>query len=371
MKIRKMKLKFLAIAVFFMLSNAAIGQNKLGIGDQAPAVKYSKWIKGEPVKSLDGDQLYILEFWATWCGPCKLAMPHLTKLQEEYKGIATFIGVGVLEQVPKDQPYETSLPAVEKFVKGNNTNMGYSVIADNNERFMANNWLKAAGENGIPSTFIVKNNKILWIGHPNSLDTVLLKIFNSTYDMAAFKASFERKADAGRKQAAEMVALFKPIEDAIKAKEFDKAFGLMDKLAAEKPDFKGLIPRMKFGTLLMEVSEEKAIEFVKEWQKEYKNAPALVLGDIYNKDKFAKSTYLWAAQNFIDSKIDPNTNPLILSALASCFAKGGDLKNAVFYQEKAVELAKKVAKDGSMVGTINNDTVVEYEEALADYRKQI
>jgi thiol-disulfide isomerase/thioredoxin len=87
--------KLIGSVVLLLLFAQVNGQDKvsLRIGDLAPAIKYSKWLKGEPLTSFKGNQLYILEFWATWCGPCKGAMPHLTKLQKEYEGKATIIGV--------------------------------------------------------------------------------------------------------------------------------------------------------------------------------------------------------------------------------------------------------------------------------------
>ncbi len=127
-------------------------------------------------------------------------MPHISKLQQEYKGKVTFIGVDVWEKVPEGKPYGSAVPMVEKFVKGNDANMGYSVSVDDDEQFMGNNWLKAAGENGIPSTFIVKGNKVIWIGHPNSLDSTLPKILNGTYNMEEFAARFNKRADQSRKQ---------------------------------------------------------------------------------------------------------------------------------------------------------------------------
>ena len=358
------------IGTFLVFGKAVAQQtNLLNIGDQAPPLKYSKWIKGEPISSLTGDQLYVLEFWATWCGPCKLAMPHLTKLQQDYKGKANFIGVGVWEKVPEGKPYESSLASVEKFVKGNDSNMGYAVIADNNEQFMGNNWLKAAGENGIPSTFIVKNKKILWIGHPNSLDTILPKILDGSYNMELFKAKFKKSAESSRKQNAELLAVFKPIQDAVKAKEYTKAFELMDKLKTEQPNFKPMMDNMKFSVLLTNIDQQKAIEFAKEWQKEQKSAPSLILGEIYNKDGLAKDTYLWAANNFGSTK--DVTNPIVLDALASCYAKGGDFKTAITNQEKALELARKALKDGTMIGSIMDYTLTEYEAKLKQYKSKV
>jgi thiol-disulfide isomerase/thioredoxin len=358
----------MSIAISFGLGTASGQMTKnLEIGDPAPPVKYSKWIKGEPVNSLDRDQLYVLEFWATWCGPCRAAMPHLTELQKEYAGKAKFIGVGIWEHVPAGQPYESSLPSVVKFVKGNSANMGYAVIADNNEQFMGNKWMKAAGEIGIPSTFIVKNDKIIWIGHPSSLDSLLPKILDGSYDMQAFKVRHEKSAEAGRDQVAEMTAFFKPIQDAIEAKEYDKALELMDKGEKEQPKFKALLYNMRFGVLL-NVSPGKAMEFAKEWQKATQSAPSLVLGEVYKTDGLSKDFYLWVAKNFEDSKL--NTNAIILHALATCYAKGDDYKSAAVYEEKAVEAAKIALKEGALTGYITSDTITEYEKLLAEYKKK-
>ena len=342
----------------------------LRIGDKAPPVKYSKWIKGTPVETFKGDQLYILEFWATWCGPCKAAMPHLTKTQKQYEGKVTIIGVDVWEKVDEGKPYETALPLVTKFVQGNAANMGYSVVADNNEQQMGKNWLKAAGQNGIPSTFIVKNERIIWIGHPIKLDSTLELMMNGNYNMEEYKIAFDKKVEASMKQSAGMRAAMEPVNLALKEKDYKKAFEMMEKAKVDQPILKISMDNMKFSTLLKHISQEEAIAFGKEWQKEFKSAPMYMLSTVSGEDGLAKTTYLWAVENFLGNSSNTNLNPGMSNILAACYSKAGDFKNAVLHQEKAVEGARTALKEGKMIGTIMDYTVTEYEETLARYRKQ-
>src|SRR5579862_5736966 len=70
----------------------------IGPNSAPPPLDVKTWIKGSPVKEFLPDKTYVVEFWATWCGPCKESIPHLTELAKKYAGKATFTGVSVYEK---------------------------------------------------------------------------------------------------------------------------------------------------------------------------------------------------------------------------------------------------------------------------------
>ncbi|RYG49080.1 TlpA family protein disulfide reductase [bacterium] len=156
---------------------------KLLPGAPAPPLSFKRWVKGKPVTKLEKGKVYVFEFWATWCGPCKEAMPHLSKLARANKDV-TFVGVGIGEEDKGDK--------IDAFVKRMGDKMDYNVAYSGFMDGMAETWMKPFGRTGIPCTFIVKDNRVLWVGHPDDMEKPLAEIKAGTFDLPAFLAEWTK-----------------------------------------------------------------------------------------------------------------------------------------------------------------------------------
>lgn len=159
----------------------------LTVGDMAPAMTVDKWVRGEPITGFERGKIYVVEFWATWCGPCIDGIPHLTELQSKYKdkGV-TIIGVTAPDR-------RNTLEAVEKMVAEQNakSQMTYSVAWDSSKK-TSEAYMKAAMQGGIPCAFIVdREGRVAYIGHPMQMDDALAGTVKGDWDVSKERARYE------------------------------------------------------------------------------------------------------------------------------------------------------------------------------------
>lgn len=164
------------------------------------------------MKGFEPGKAYIVEFWATWCGPCRTSIPHLNELAEKVKDQ----GVVVIGQ----DVWENDESLVAPFVKNMGDKMTYRVAMDDKSSqtkgAMAETWMTAAGRHGIPSAFVVnKQGKIAWMGHPMQLNETLLgTVIAADYDLSKAAESYAQLQKASEQAIA---AAQKPADPAADA----------------------------------------------------------------------------------------------------------------------------------------------------------
>src|SRR5690349_5287535 len=248
------------LSLLASLAGAQTNQPALCLGDVPPPIQVASWIKGTPVTSLETGKVYVVEFWATWCVPCKKSIPHLTKLAKKYNGEVTFLGVSIWER-PKEKTVAGINQLVVPFVKSMGDKMDYNVAIDGVAGFMAKHWQEAAQQPGIPTAFVInKEGRIAWIGLPNELGPVLGKVIAGTWDIAAEK---NRAAAAREKQAVEERAI-EAVFKAQAAQDYPAWVAAVDQAEktapslANHPDF----PSIKLQPLLR-TDPVRAVAYIK------------------------------------------------------------------------------------------------------------
>jgi len=333
-------LRALTAVAGLLAAAAAFANTKLDVGTKAPELKVAKWVKGKEIKSFKKGNVYVVEFWATWCGPCKQSIPHLTELAAKYKGKVDFTGVSVWEQ--QESPTDSSyFGKVDEFVKSMGPKMNYNVAVDGTDKFMAKNWMQAAEEGGIPAAFIIdQEGDVAWIGHPmGDLDSTLQKVLDKKWDKNAFALSRaqEKEKEAKVKQG------FKDLQAAVRAKDWDGAVAKGNEIKKINAEFGPTVDTaIVMGALA--VDEAAGMKLAREFSNGSLGKDPMALNQIAwfivdDATKMKSPDYALAtdlARKAVNAGGDKM--PEVLDTYAVALSKNGQLDEAIAASEKAVAL---------------------------------
>jgi len=340
--------RLLAAFTLLLGATAALPAAELTIGSPAPAIDVEHWVqdgegKFEPVTEFKKGKVYVVEFWATWCGPCIMSMPHIAQVQADYAD----------KDVQVISISDEDLDTVKEFLDRDNgegatfaeVTKGYCLTTDPDKSVYAD-YMQAAGQNGIPTAFIVgKTGEIEWIGHPMEMEGPLAEIVDGSWDRAVHAEAMAEMQAVNEK--------FGEIREMLQADKGDEAAEMVDGMIAEAKSprvkqtllqIRGQLDQIRLQMAIQAGGEKAAAAFTKLAEGQADSAEglnALAWMIVTRAERGAPIDDALAAAATAAAekaaKLDPDNGP-VLDTLAHLYAMQGDLKKAIATQKKAVAL---------------------------------
>jgi thiol-disulfide isomerase/thioredoxin len=120
-------------------------------GRRGPEFVIDEWYTDTPNAR---GKVVLIDFWATWCGPCKASIPHLNELQQSFRN--DLVVVGISDE--REHEFEFEMDKLDLDIR-------YALALDRQKRMM--NQIKPKG---IPHGLVLDSNWIVrWQGHPATL----------------------------------------------------------------------------------------------------------------------------------------------------------------------------------------------------------
>jgi len=336
----------------------AAEKKPLKVGDKAPVFKVETFVKGDAIAAFEPGKVYILDFWATWCGPCIKMIPHMTEVQKEYKDKnVRIVGVSIWEDSrPLKEGNSTYLDQVKAFVTAKGDAMGYTVAFGGVKGPMEKTWMEAAQQQGIPSVFIVdKEGKIGFIGHPaDGMDEALAAIVAGK---PVQRTDAQIKKDATKAKVAEF-------QTALAADDLTKAGAVAEQLVASDPNYGGTIGTV-FKAHLKKHDYPAAYQYAAAATSGAAKSNPQVLNEIAWTilDDAGVKTRDYALAMDLAKRADEvtgHTNGMIIDTLARAYFEKGDIDKAIELQKKAIEHTEEEAMKADIEATLKK-----YEAAKA------
>lgn len=333
-------MRLICILLFMLVSMPAFSNtdSSLHIGDPAPAL-HVKFVKGKPISRFQKGKVYVLEFWATWCGPCKKAMPHVSEISRKFSGKAEVIGISVWERDKKDQDINMQ---VTKFVKSNDSIMDFNVAMEEGD-LMAKTWLTPAGVIGIPATMIIDAlGQVAWIGAPWDVEMPLAELLQGRYDMKKYALQYKEEQEKNMQMMANYKQA-KPLADSIKklvdANSYNEAMKVYDAALALNPGLKEYL----FGNYVIALAvttPDKGLELLAGMNDT--NLMQSAAAALAMRKGLVPGYYKWSLSVLSPLEKEVGAWPLLAGASFNL----GNAEKAVFYQQQFVDFLTAATNRG-------------------------
>jgi thiol-disulfide isomerase/thioredoxin len=155
----------IVVGFFALLLGGGSAVADMQPGDK-PTLQFADFLTHKSVNLSDlKGKIVVVDFWATWCGPCMAEAAHMVAVNEKYSGKGMqFLGISLDD----DPSALKNIIAEKKFTWP----MSYE------GRGWEGSTPKAWGVNSIPQTFIIgPDGDVLWRGHPANIDAAIESAF--------------------------------------------------------------------------------------------------------------------------------------------------------------------------------------------------
>ncbi|MEO1614391.1 MAG: redoxin domain-containing protein [Planctomycetota bacterium] len=337
------------VAAAVLIPRAAEAEPTLGIGSKAPSLDIEYYFESDDPKvtKFEKGQVYVVEFWATWCGPCIASMPHLADLQNEFRES----GVKIISI--SDEDLETVQATMEKPYPGQEATFAKVtspyILTTDPDRSVYTDYMVAAEQNGIPTSFIVgKSGLIEWIGHPAELDEPLASVVGDSWDREAFKAEMEEQQ--------QFQSILQEFAQLAGSEKYDEAGKILEEqitnTKSEELKERWVMIRHQFNLMSGRITDAD-ITFYRGQLTEQKGTPQaiyqtamMLYSATQNGGKIGPlaGEAIKALEAEVDGIEEDGNKAAVLEAIARLHTLGGDLDKAVASQEKAVAMTKDLPR---------------------------
>jgi thiol-disulfide isomerase/thioredoxin len=243
-------MKRLLLVLSFLLSLPSLSHAVVEVGDK-PDLSFQA-VDGTPISlaALRG-KIVVVDFWATWCGPCMAEADHMVRLKDDYQPKGVRI-LGISLDQSKDKMIKTA------------ADLGFTWPQYFDGKVWQNKISTEWGVRGIPATFIIgPDGDVLWKGHPAGIDAPLAKIL---------KEHPPRLLDP--KSLADATVALDKTELSIKSGDYSAAIKSFGKLPADAKSESTLAPRIESIQKQLEEYSSKAMDDAEKLidQKEFAQA---------------------------------------------------------------------------------------------------